>query len=289
MNVIEIENLYFRYHGSEEYALKNINLVIKEGEFIVLSGPSGCGKTTLLRTFNGLIPHFYKGDMKGSVKVWGLNTLEHETYELAKYVGLVFQDPESQMLTLSVEREIAFGPENLGLDRNEIFRRVEWALEAVDIEKLRNVSPNELSGGEKQKVAIAAVMALKPKILALDEPLSNLDPASSLSIVKLLSELNEKYRITIVVSEHRLDLLAPLADRIILMDKGEILIIGKPSEVLSSEIPEKIGIGIPQVIEIWKRLREKNIIKEVKPFLTVADASKFLVRVIENGYRNRSS
>ena len=277
MAIVEFSEYSFRYAGSERYALRDINLEIGKGEFVVISGPSGCGKTTLLRSMNGLIPHFYPGDVKGDVRVCGMRVVDHETYELARCVGLVFQDPESQMLTLSVEREIAFGLRYMGLPRDEIWERVEWALEALGIEGLRFKPPSELSGGEQQKVAIASLMVMRPQILALDEPLSNLDPMSSMSIVKLLKEIHEKFGATIIIAEHRLDLLAPMATRLVLMNDGRIVEDDEPRAVLAKDTASKIGVGVPQVVRIWKTLRERGLLEDgLKPPLTVSELVSML-------------
>jgi energy-coupling factor transporter ATP-binding protein EcfA2 len=246
---------------------------IIEGSFILITGPSGCGKTTLLRTFNGLIPNFYPGDFKGEVRIYGLNVTEHRTFELAKYVGMVFQDPENQLLTLSVERDIAFGLENLGMKREEIRERVDWALEVVGIERLRDKAPYELSGGEQQKVAIAAAIAMQPKILVLDEPLSNLDPLSARSIVKLLEELRNKLKLTIIVSEHRLDLLSKYADTIYIMKSGNIIASGPPKEILKLDIASNVGVSVPKVIEIWKILKH-HVNLDNDPPLSIEEAAE---------------
>jgi len=273
-SVISIRNLTFTYLGSDYPALVNINMNIIEGSFILITGPSGCGKTTLLRTFNGLIPNFYPGDFKGEVRIYGLNVTEHRTFELAKYVGMVFQDPENQLLTLSVERDIAFGLENLGMKREEIRERVDWALEVVGIERLRDKAPYELSGGEQQKVAIAAAIAMQPKILVLDEPLSNLDPLSARSIVKLLEELRNKLKLTIIVSEHRLDLLSKYADTIYIMKSGNIIASGPPKEILKLDIASNVGVSVPKVIEIWKMLKH-HVNLDNDPPLSIEEAEKW--------------
>jgi energy-coupling factor transporter ATP-binding protein EcfA2 len=272
-SVISIRNLTFTYLGSDYPALVNINMNIIEGSFILITGPSGCGKTTLLRTFNGLIPNFYPGDFKGEVRIYGLNVTEHRTFELAKYVGMVFQDPENQLLTLSVERDIAFGLENLGMKREEIRERVDWALEVVGIERLRDKAPYELSGGEQQKVAIAAAIAMQPKILVLDEPLSNLDPLSARSIVKLLEELRNKLKLTIIVSEHRLDLLSKYADTIYIMKSGNIIASGPPKEILKLDIASNVGVSVPKVIEIWKMLKH-HVNLDNDPPLSIEEAAE---------------
>ncbi|MEM2577232.1 MAG: ABC transporter ATP-binding protein, partial [Candidatus Bathyarchaeia archaeon] len=230
--VISIRNLTFTYAGLNKPSIKNVNLNIFQGEFIVLTGPSGCGKTTLCRCLNGLIPNFYPGEMKGEVYVCGLNTREHSTSELASHVGFVFQNPENQLFSLTIERDVAFGLENLGLSREEIKERVEWALNVVGINDLRNKAPYELSGGQQQKAAIASVLAMKPEIIVLDEPTSFLDPKSALEILKVIQNLNKQLNITVILIEHRLDFAAQLANRILIMNEGEIVLDGEPSNVL---------------------------------------------------------
>jgi len=257
MRALKIKELYFRYVTSSRWALRDVSLEVDEGEFVLITGPSGCGKTTLCRCINGLIPHFYEGEYKGEVVLFEkIKVHEHEPYELADKVGMVFQDPESQLFMTTVEREIAFGLENLGLDREEMKSRVEWVLELLGIEHLRDKAPYELSGGEQQKVAIAAVIAMKPKILVLDEPTANLDPMSALDVINILCKLREEMRITIVIVEHRLDMLTPLVDRIVVIDKGTIIISGSPREVFAREALrlKEIGVEVPKVCLAYKEL-----------------------------------
>lgn len=254
MGIIEVRNLTFKYVNSDKPSLYNINLSIDKGEFLLITGPTGCGKTTLCKCLNGLIPNSYNGDFNGEVIVDGLSTKEHPVYELAQHVGLVFQDPENELFCTSVEKEIAFGPENLGLPRDEIRRRVEEAMAMVGISHLRERSPYELSGGEQQKVAVAALLAMKPKILVLDEPTSNLDPFSAYSILNLLFNLKKEYEMTIILIEHRLEIAAKMADRCAVMNDGRIIAIGPPEEVLYSDTIESIGIGIPKIVKLVKTL-----------------------------------
>jgi energy-coupling factor transporter ATPase len=259
MPVIEVSDLTYTYLGSEKPALKEINLVIEKGEFIILTGPSGCGKTTFCRCFNGLIPHFYGGDLKGNVTVSGLMVRDHSTSELSQHVGFVFQNPENQLFALSVEKDVAFGLENLGLQRDEIRSRVEWALEMTGIEYLRENAPYELSGGQQQRVAIASVLAMQPDVIVLDEPTSFLDPLAAKKIFEVVSRLNTKLKITIVLVEHRLDLAVMYANRVIVMDDGRIALSGHPREVFNLENARLIGVGIPKAIRLFQLLREDGI------------------------------
>lgn len=257
MPLIEFSDFSFKYLGADFLALRKVNLKIEEGEYIVITGPSGCGKTTLCRAINGLVPQFHRGYIAGNVIVDGMNTREHNVAELASIAGLVFQQPENQLVTLNVEREIAFGPENLGVEPKEVRRRVEDLIEMLDLEHLREKHPHEMSGGEQQRVAMAATLALKPKVLVADEPTSNLDPQSAETILDIIADLNKR-DLTVVLVEHRLDLVSKDASRIILMDKGCVVADGEPRDVLTMEMCQEIGIGIPKATQLYKRLRAQG-------------------------------
>ena len=264
MPLIQFADFSFKYLGGDSLALRKIDLNIEEGEYVVITGPSGCGKTTLCRAINGLVPQFHRGYIAGNVMVDGKNTRENSVAEFAPIAGLVFQQPENQLVTLNVEREIAFGPENLGVDPKEIRRRVEELIEMLDLEHLRDKHPHEMSGGEQQRVAMAATLALKPKILVADEPTSNLDPRSAETILDLIADLNRR-DMTVVLVEHRLDLVSKDASRVILMDKGCIVADGKPREVLTMDLCQEIGVGIPKATQLYKRLQERGFNLEKVP------------------------
>jgi energy-coupling factor transporter ATP-binding protein EcfA2 len=252
---VSMEHLSFAYAGTRRPAIKNIDLEILEGDFVVITGPTGCGKTTLCRCLNGLVPHFHQGKMTGKVIVNGAETLKTRVSDLSQTVGFVFQDAENQLVALNVERELAFAPENLGLPREEIRSRVEEAIEMVGIEQLRNKAPYELSGGEQQRVAIASVLTLKPKILVLDEPTSNLDPVSARRVVSLLGKMNRDHGMTIILVEHRLDLVASFSNKVVVMNNGEIVVKGEPHEALSTDYVEELGVGIPKILKLFKELQ----------------------------------
>ncbi|MDI6691390.1 MAG: ATP-binding cassette domain-containing protein [Candidatus Bathyarchaeota archaeon] len=259
MPVIETKNLTYTYPGGTKPSISDVSIKIKKGEFALITGPSGCGKTTLCRCFNGLIPHFYQGELKGEIKVTGLNILENPIYEMAKHVGLVFQNPENQLFALSVEKDVAFGLENLGVPREEIRKRVNWTLNLTGIYDLRERAPHELSGGQQQRVAIASILAMQPEVMVLDEPTSFLDPLSAKKIFKVIYELNKKLGITVVLVEHRLDLTARYADHIIVMDDGKVVLDGEPREILSSEEARLIGIGIPKATRLYHILKKDGV------------------------------
>jgi energy-coupling factor transporter ATPase len=259
MTVIETKNLTYTYPGGTKPSISDVSIKIEKGEFTLITGPSGCGKTTLCRCFNGLIPHFYQGELKGEITVAALNVLENPIYEMAKHVGLVFQNPENQLFALSVEKDVAFGLENLGVPREEMQKRVDWALNLTGIYDLRERAPHELSGGQQQRVAIASILAMRPEVMVLDEPTSFLDPLSAKKIFEVIYELNKRLGITVVLVEHRLDLTAKYANHIIVMDDGKVVLDGEPREILSSEEARLIGIGIPKATRLYHILRKDGV------------------------------
>ena len=259
MAVIETKNLTYTYPGVTKPSITDVSVKIEKGEFTLITGPSGCGKTTLCRCFNGLIPHFYQGELKGEITVTGLNIAEHPIYELAKHVGLVFQNPENQLFALSVEKDVAFGLENLGVSREEMRKKVEWALNLTGIYDLRDRAPHELSGGQQQRVAIASVLAMQPEVIILDEPTSFLDPLSAKKIFEVIHELNRNLGITVVLVEHRLDLTARYSDHIIIMDEGKVILDGDTREILRSEEARLVGIGIPKATRLYQILRKDGV------------------------------
>jgi len=274
LKIIEVKDLGFKYAGTDFYAIRAVNLEIDEGEFVVLAGKSGCGKTTLLRCLNGLIPHFYEGEFEGRVLIDGIDTRECPPHILSQKAGMVFQNPDNQLFALSVEADIAFPLENLGLPREEIRDRVEWALKLLGIEELRKRSPFELSAGQKQKVAIASVLAMKPKILLLDEPTSSLDPVSAKNLIDAIIDLNRRHGLTILISEHRLTHLIPHADKLAIMDRGRIIYFDDPRRILKEDVL-MYGVSIPRVVEVAREMRRiggcipfRDIPLSVKEFIS---------------------
>ncbi len=252
MEIVKVEGLTFTYSGSDIPALSNIDLSIEDGEFVLLLGPSGCGKSTLCRCLNGLIPHFYAGKIDGRVIVAGMDVSKTPTYVLSQHVGMVFQNPENQLFSLTVENDVAFALENLGIPRDEIRRRVDFALKAVGIEDLSKRSPFELSGGQQQKVAIASILALMPRLMVLDEPTSSLDPVSAKSIIDTIFKIKKELGTTVIVAEHRVELLADKVDRVIVMQKGSIIMDGDPREIFASEEVMPYGVPVPKVVSMAK-------------------------------------
>ena len=256
MALIETKSLTYTYPGAEKPSISDVSVKVEKGEFVLITGPSGCGKTTLCRTFNGLIPQFYQGELKGEITVAGLDAAKHPTYEMAKHVGLVFQNPENQLFALSVEKDVAFGLENLGFDRKTMRERVDWALNLTGISDLRERSPHEMSGGQQQRVAIAAVLAMQPEIIVLDEPTSFLDPLSAEKIFEVIHDLNKNLGLTVILVEHRLDLTAKYANHIIIMDQGKVRFDGETRSILSKEETRLIGVGIPKATLLYEMLKK---------------------------------
>jgi energy-coupling factor transport system ATP-binding protein len=276
--LIDLRSVSFTYAGASKPAIVDVTLCIEKGEFVVLTGPSGCGKTTLCRMFNGLVPNFYSGTLTGDAKIAGLDIRENSTSTLAKTVGFVFQNPDNQLFSLSVERDVAFGPENLGLSREETRRRVEWALVSTGTEQLRDMAPYELSGGQQQRVAIASVLAMQPTVIVLDEPTSFLDPKSSEQILDVVEKLHRELGVTVVMVEHRLDLVSKFADRVVVMNEGRIVLDGMPSKVYGEEA-YNIGVGLPKVTLLFKLLRQDGINVKGSP-MTIEEANIELRRIL---------
>ena len=258
MAIIEIKNLTYTYPGATKPSINDVSLKVDKGEFVLITGPSGCGKTSLCRCFNGLVPHFYQGELKGEVTVAGIDTLKHHTYEMAKHVGLVFQNPENQLFALSIEKDVSFGLENNGVNREVMRKKVDWALHQTGIYDLRERSPHEISGGQQQRVAIAAVLAMEPEIIVLDEPTSFLDPLSAAKIFEVIYKLNKESGITVILVEHRLDLTAKYTNHLIVMDEGKICFEGDPRQILSTEETRLMGVGIPKATLLFQMLKKEG-------------------------------
>ena len=230
-NAVGIEGLSYRYRGQDKPALDGVDLEVAEGEFVVVMGPSGAGKSTLCVTLNGLIPHFFRGRMEGEVRIRGRSTREGKVGEFAKEVGLVFQDFEAQLFSTNVALEVAFGPENFQVEREEMARRVESVLGRVRLAGFEARQPATLSGGQKQRLAIASVLAIEPRILCLDEPTTDLDPIGKLGVFEIAEELKERDDVTLIVVEHETEETLD-ADRIVVLRDGKIAADGPAREIL---------------------------------------------------------
>lgn len=241
--MIEIQELSFKYKGGANYSLKDINLKINKGECILLCGKSGCGKSTLLKLINGIIPEFYDGDICGSVRVNGINTFTTEIHELSKFVGSVFQNPKTQFYTTNTTDEIAFGLENYGIDTETINKRITEVEKDLRLERLMNKNIFNLSGGEKQKIAIASTYALNPEIFVLDEPSSSLDIKSMKELSQTIENLKAMGK-TIIIAEHRLWYLKDIVDRAIYMEDGKIIREYNMEEIEKLSEDERLKTGL---------------------------------------------
>ncbi len=283
--MIEIQELTFKYNGAKKNALEKISLEIEKGGFVGIIGESGAGKTTLCNCINGLIPHHYTGDFYGSVKVDGTDTFEIAAGKLALKVGSVFQDIESQITGYFVEDEILFGLENFGIPADEIENRITSALETMGISELRHKEISSLSGGQKQKVVIAAILALEPDILVLDEPTGELDPASSVQIFEMLKKLNEEKGITIIVAEQKIMLLCEFVKKLIVLEHGTCVHYGEIRSTLTHQREmEEAGINCPRVLTLTGKmvaegLAPKGMKAEDRICLNAQEAAEFVRKV----------
>ncbi len=278
--IIEIRDYSWQYLNTENPALNGVNLDIYEGEFVGIIGPNGAGKTTLALSLNGLIPGQYHGVKQGTVKVMGKEVEAYPRGELQRQVGVVFSDPEAQFTAMTVEDELVFGLENLGLSIPEIRERLEWVTELTALKPLLPKPPYEISGGQKQRVALAAVLAMMPKIMVLDEPTSMLDPVSRKRIFEVLGRLKREQNNTVIVIEHSLENLIPLADRMILLSEGQVALQG-PTRTFFQQIAFLLEKGIypPEAMQFFYRLVQRQWYNGDLP-LTLDEAAERLEHVL---------
>ena len=280
---IKIENLVHIYMPKspfEKVALNNVNIEVKDGEFVALIGHTGSGKSTLIQHMNGLLK-----PTSGRIVVDGEDITKEKVKltDIRKKVGLVFQYPEYQLFEETIEKDIEYGPRNLGLDQEEITRRVKKAMQMVglDYERYKDQSPFDLSGGQKRRVAIAGVIAMEPKILILDEPTAGLDPKGRDDILEQIKILHKEYNMTIILVSHSMEDVGKLAERIIVMNKGEVALEGAPSKVFKEvEMLEEIGLAVPQVTYLMRALRDKgfNVSEEV---YTINQGKEELLKILQ--------
>ena len=279
---IKIENLTYVYMPKtpfEKKALDNVSLEIEDGEFLAVIGHTGSGKSTLIQHLNGLLK-----PASGKIYVDGTDITDKDTklVDIRKKVGLVFQYPEYQLFEETIAKDIAYGPSNLGLNEDEILKRVKKSMEMVGLnyEEYKDISPFELSGGQKRRVAIAGVIAMEPKVLILDEPTAGLDPAGRDDILEQIKLLHEKYNMTIILVSHSMEDVGKLAEKIIVMNDGHIELQGKPKEVFKEiDTLEKIGLAVPQVTYLMRELKKKgfNVSEDI---FTVEKARSELLNIL---------
>lgn len=292
--IIDCEKVKFTYNGEEKPAVNNVDFKVKRGEFVSVIGHNGSGKSTLARLLNGLLIA-----ESGDVCVLGYNLTKDETapvenifgqkngpvligsaLDVRKHVGIVFQNPDNQTVASIVEDDIAFGPENIGIERGEIGRRIDWALEAVGMEKYRNATPARLSGGQKQRIAVAGVLAIKPDVLILDEATAMLDPKGRREVIEVVSRLNKEEGMTIILITHFME-EALLADRTIVMNKGEIVLEGSPDEIFENgELLEIYNLSLPKISIISQNLRSAGM--EIKDVLRPGELAEEIVKNMQN-------
>lgn len=275
--ILRTENLVYYYKtpdGKQIKALDHINLKIEKGEFVAIIGPNGSGKSTLAKHFNGLLL-----PSAGEVYVKGINTKDkNKIWEIRQTAGMVFQNPDNQIVATVVEEDVAFGPENLGIHPDEIRKRVDEALDIVEMKEFHKHAPHLLSGGQKQRVAIAGVIAMRPECIILDEPTAMLDPSGRLEVIKTIERLNKKENITVVLITHFMEEVVN-ADRVIVMSQGKIQMEGLPVEIFSQvEKLKSLGLDVPQITELAYCLKKKGVMID-KSILTVEDMVMSLCRL----------
>ncbi|MDR0904311.1 MAG: energy-coupling factor transporter ATPase [Ruminococcus sp.] len=258
-NIIEIKDVNFRYHNSDEEdlgvnVLEHINLNIKKGEFVAILGHNGSGKSTLAKLCNAILT-----PSSGVVLSYGFDTSDEQNlFDIRKKIGMVFQNPDNQLVATVVEEDVAFGLENIGVPTDEMRKRVDEALRAVDMYEYREHAPHKLSGGQKQRVAIAGIIAMKPECIVLDEPTAMLDPRGRNEVMNTIRMLNRDYGITIVLITHYMEEAAE-ADRIIVIDGGAVMLDGKPEDVFSQvALLKSVGLDVPQVTDLMYCLKEQG-------------------------------
>lgn len=263
MAVIEIQNLTYQYPTGKTPALKDISLTVEEGEFVAVVGPNGAGKSTLCFAVAGFIPHFFKGQLTGTLRVDGIDIQQSNLNEMVLHVGLVFQNPFNQISgsKFTVYEEIAFGLENLGIPRSEMIPRIDEIMALTGISELRDRSPYALSGGQQQRVALASILVMQPRVLVLDEPTAQLDPIGTREVFQVIHAMTQR-GMTILLVEHKIERVAEFADRVVALDQGQILLAGSAVEVLSSPLLPQRGVGISRYTAVARLAVEKGMLNE---------------------------
>ena len=283
MKAIETINLSHTYSDGTK-AIENINFSLEKGKNIAILGPNGAGKSTLLHHFNGLLT-----PTSGKVKVLEKEVTKENLDEIRQKVGLVFQDPDDQLFARTVALDVAFGPTNLKLPKEEIQKRVQWALEVTELKGLENKAPQNLSGGQKRRASIAGVLAMKPEIIILDEPMSNLDPKTSSKVLKLLLQLNKELGITLIIATHDVDLVPLFADEICILNKGQIVEQGAPQEIFAkADVLRSVDLRLPRVTHLFEILNKRDNLGSNKQYpLTIGEARKEIIELLEETIKNK--
>jgi len=260
VSVIDVSQVTYQYPRTEKPVLKDISFTVPAGQFLAIIGPTGAGKSTLCYTFNGSVPRLFGGVFEGKVAVAGLDTYENEIPVMAQHMGLVVQNARSQLFSVTVEGEVAFGCENLGMPREMILQNIRKAMEFVGLEGLEDRQPSALSGGQQQRVAIACVLAMDPEVLVLDEPTSELDPIGSEQVMRVVARLNRELGKTIVLVTHDTEFAAQYADRVLVLSEGSLVCDGTPKEIFKQEeLLAKVRVRAPQVCQAAFELRRRGL------------------------------
>ncbi len=260
MAIVNLKNVTYKYPLTDMPALKGINLRVNKGEFVALIGPNGAGKSTLCYTIAGFVPHFFKGEIAGSVEVAGMMSSESNLHEWVLNVGLAFQNPFNQIsgAKYTVFEELAFGLENIGVPRGEMIQRVNDAMELTGISDLADRSPYSLSGGQQQRVALTSILVMQPKVLVLDEPTSQMDPIGTREVFGVIRTMAER-GMTVIMAEHKVEWIANFASRVVALHDGEILLDGRPTEVLTSDLLTGKGFPISRYTSVARKAKETGL------------------------------
>jgi energy-coupling factor transport system ATP-binding protein len=273
MAIVNLQNVTYKYPLTDAPVLQNVNLQVNEGEFLAVIGPNGAGKSTLCYTIAGFVPHFFKGELTGTVEVAGHESSKSSLNEWVLNVGLAFQNPFNQIsgAKYTVFEEIAFGLENIGIPRDEMKQRVENGMKLTGISDLADRSPYSLSGGQQQRVALTSILVMQPKVLVLDEPTSQMDPIGTREVFGVISKMAE-HGMTVILVEHKVEWIANFADRVIALHEGQILLDGKPSDVLTSDLLVEKGFGISRYTSVARKAREMGLWKKNRLPVTLDEA-----------------
>ncbi|HUE99214.1 MAG TPA: ABC transporter ATP-binding protein [Anaerolineales bacterium] len=273
MAIINLQNITYKYPLTDSPALQNINLQIQEGKFVALIGPNGAGKSTLCYTLAGFVPHFFKGELTGTVEVAGVESNNSSLSEWVLNVGLAFQNPFNQIsgAKYTVFEELAFGLENIGIARGEMKTRVEDAMQLTGISDLADRSPYSLSGGQQQRVALTSILVMQPKVLVLDEPTSQMDPIGTREVFGVIHRMAER-GMTVILAEHKVEWIAQFADRVIALKDGQILLDGTPAEVLTSPLLPENGFGISRYTSVARKAQEMGLWKKENLPISLSEA-----------------
>ena len=273
MAIVNLQDVTYKYPLTDSPALQNINLQVDEGEFIAIIGPNGAGKSTLCYTLAGFVPHFFKGDLTGTVEVLGKESQHSTLSEWVLNVGLAFQNPFNQIsgAKYTVFEELAFGLENIGIPREEMKARVEEAMKLTGIGDLADRSPYSLSGGQQQRVALTSILVMQPKVLVLDEPTSQMDPIGTREVFGVIRTMAER-GMTVVLAEHKVEWIAQFADRVIGLREGQILLDGIPSDVLTSPLLPESGFGVSRYTSVARRAKGLGLWKKDRLPVTLDEA-----------------